>query len=676
MDWQIGQPPSEPLGAPVFMGGHISNLSATSPTSTLHRLGYETVSFSLKERERVAKQARLERAALDSFSAELIMSEVGTSYIATAELTPPEGSCVPKDTELDKLATYVKTHTELYHRHITRFMSTPLKEACATYRGVYYTPEKMMQLPECERIHLLLQSSEDHPDWWMLPDTDAAGYNYTDPTLAKMYGFDDMLDDIKGDFRIARIHGQALVQVLVQANVFRRRIDEMGDLRNFVTDLADAKHRTSIALNYQAAGTDQVAMQSAIDMADFRRMDTAWVQNARNHLINRLKFLALAKSKTNEMLTKVRLISNERRAECETMQKDRVDEGQLDASTSHILNIIVTVDQWMPIIDELSASTASRLMVVLRGIVAWRTEAYTPIITYLATRFPRLHIFVIPGTLPHNIASTDGVGQIYVNRQLGVGVSIVSSRLRKNLREEEEVTTKLVTEALDRGEELDLKKNPRANLKLAAHQVRLLRKDDMGYAMNECKTMLRDADLVPAHAQKRRVKNDGWKPTTVQISKVHQLHSIDIGSVWNVNGTVKLPSPEVTIELVHEDTGERVIPGDPYGGMEPERWLMNTMRDKHSISVPQRSSLPNDAEEMGGSRLTYGAMALFWAKCLTSFQEGARFKIRARTQFRMTQTGTVVTLESYSAPFNFFATKRSKSATVGRKRKEPEKTHA
>ena len=691
MEWQIGEPPSAPPGPPVFPSGPVANLSVASPTSALRRLGAEAATFSPKERERVARQARLERAALESFSGELLLSEVGT-YLAPAERKPPAGCCVPKDVDIDKLVTHVHTHTELYHRRTAReptifdeFMRTALEEACATYRGVYYTPEKMMQLPEGERIHLLLQSSDDHPDWWMLPDTDAAGYNHQDSTVEKMYGFDATLTEIKGSYVKARQHGQALVQMLVSAKVFRRPVEELGErrdvggiygerVRNFVVGLADAKHRTRIALNYQAGGTDRGAMQTVIAMADFTRMDTAWVQAARSHLVNRLKFMAIAKAKTNEMLAKVREITVERRAECTAVQKKLVDQGYGDASASHIINILVTVDQWMPIIDELSASTASRLMVVLRGIAAWRTKAYAPIITHLSTRFPRLHIFVVPGTLPHNVTSGGTGGQIYANRQLGVGVSIVSSRLRKNVREEEETTTKLVTEALDRGEELDRTKNPRVDRKLAAHQVRLLRKDDLGYAINECKAMLRDADLVPLHAEQRRVKNDGWKPTTFQMSDVHQLHSVDIGSVWNATGKAKLGSPEVTIELVHEATGERVVPDDPCGGMEPERWLMNTMRDTHAISIPQRDSVPRNIEEVGGSQLTYGAMALFWPKCLTSFHEGARFKIRARSQFRMTNGGPVVTLESYSAPFNFFASKRSKSATVGRKRKELEKS--
>ena len=215
MEWQIGEPPSAPPGPPVFPSGPVANLSVASPTSALRRLGAEAATFSPKERERVARQARLERAALESFSGELLLSEVGT-YLAPAERKPPAGCCVPKDLDIDKLVTHVHTHTELYHRRTAReptifdeFMRTALEEACATYRGVYYTPEKMMQLPEGERIHLLLQSSDDHPDWWMLPDTDAAGYNHQDSTVEKMYGFDATLTEIKGSYVKARQHGQA-----------------------------------------------------------------------------------------------------------------------------------------------------------------------------------------------------------------------------------------------------------------------------------------------------------------------------------------------------------------------------------------------------------------------------------------------------------------------------------
>jgi hypothetical protein len=225
---------------------------------------------------------------------------------------------------------------------------------------------------------------------------------------------------------------------------------------------------------------------------------------------------------------------------------------------------------------------------------------------------------------------------------------------------------------------LDPNTNPAADPILVAHNRRLQANEDLGYAPLEDRVLLKDADLVPLDAEYRRVKNDGWKTTSTTLSNVHILESVDISNVWSADSTREMTSPEVTIELVYEATGKRVVQSDRHGGLTPERWLMNSMRETGKILLPNRSSMRPCGQHGNiciepSSGLTYGALARFSSSCLTSRHNGARFQIKASTEFRMTQNGALVSLEGKSAPFVFVSNKRSKSALVGRKRKADEK---
>ena len=451
------------------------------------------------------------------------------------------------------------------------------------------------------------------------------------------------------------------------------RVSSLSSNR-FISSRADALDRVVAALNYI---TDPDTNEKVIHLARFELMTREWNLNCRMLLMNRFRCLSMAGRQMELLRVTTDRIFAHRKRDAVVRQTDMISMGIQDATQTMIINMLTTVDMWMPIIDELDANTASALIVAIKSSSACRGTEYAPILVHLHTRLPRLHIFSIPGLLPHDTPVDNEPGRVYASHQLGIGIAIVTSELRKNVREREAKTSKLVADALDRGQELDLAKNPHAPAGLAVHYKRMQAKEDLGYAPDEARVWLKDASLIPSNSQYRRVKDSGWKACEHVLSETHQLKTVDIGPLWDITGTRLLPTPEIDIKLVFESTDDLVNPDIVHGGMIAERWLMNTYRKTGMIELPtwgtagfaQRYLSLSLRRPRGHGPGNYGALARFWSKSLSSQHDGKRFQIKATAKFRKKADGPLVTLEARSVPFVFFSCKRSKSPIVSRKRK-------
>lgn len=639
LGWNIGDSPTAPVaeGAGFLSVPLQAMASPNGPTA--RPWGTPPTTSSAQAREKANKRALLERGSLDSLVSDVIFSKFGKlipKEVLLKEAKPLQ--MVMSTADLDLLHKYMEVRTELVHR--------------AT------------------------------------PETDLLGFEFEDEAYGTRHSLEAKFLDLDAAAETARGLTQSILSQLESADVFKRHMAEdvwsptshrsfpnVTPTSSFVNGFADAKTRIGAVVNAEPdVGLAAFVPPTATPMANMAIMTAEWRETLRTSLVARVCAVSKLHTGHREWRASVDRIYAERKRAGAATQQSLLQQGMAECTQSPLLNHLTMVDQWMPIADELGAWDASKLMIALRSTAPWRTDAYEPILAYIATRFPRLHIFTLPGEFPHKSLSGGAEGHLYANKQVKLGIALVSSTLRKNVRASWGPTTKLVEAALDNGEDLDPAKNPRANKKLVNHHKRLLAKEDLGYDPNEASVLLRDADLVPTHHQKRRVKNAGWMAKESVLSDNHQLRSVDIGTVWDVSGTVKRSSPNITVELVYETTGERVVPSHRHGGLEPERWLANTMRDTGAIELPTKGSI-NAANSWDipdpRNRSVYGSLAKFWPKCLTSDHDSSRFQIKVSTQFRMSPTASIVTLETKSAPFVLLATKYSMTAVVGRKRTAP-----
>lgn len=382
------------------------------------------------------------------------------------------------------------------------------------------------------------------------------------------------------------------------------------------------------------------------------------------------------------------------------------------ATGSLLLEIVfATVDQAKPLIDRLEVNDAIHMNQVLRGARYATKEGNgdTLVLDMLRERLPHLHIHVVEGTFPHKLDAV-GAGAVYADKQIGLCLSVVTPHLRSALREkrlaERYAPPRTNEEAQAMGARL--RANPeltRAGVDAERHEQLVRDGYDFGTNVDEEWLFARDADLghpntFRSSAKPRRVKDNGWHKLKIKPNDEMYTQTNDPTKIWHA-------PPKLSITLINADTNEPVVPGHDYGGLVPERRL-KAMGAPHLVAnsggtwpahrhsqmfgrdyqtqrsfskIPdgllsaQQQRQPRFLDDARPTTFAQATLCKFWPKCLASEQQGARFKIRvtAKGIMHMRLQGEVtsneVALTAETAPITFYSNSRSKSTARGGKRK-------
>lgn len=674
--WNIGAAPTLDIPVALFLGedpfmgfmdafgAHAETETAllspgTPSTPTLHRFGSigGAPTFSAAERTKREQRAQLERQAVTAFA-----MEVCAIHIPTSNGGRPNTQMLPERFDQSQLTSSEAIAT----KHTTRFRNacdlaaraSPgqatngewFDAACNTYFGKYIGHrEAMLKVLPADRIALrscvpkqrdmngmeieVPEGYEDPNEWWYEPDYDGVGYVMRgdlgvygrgldiDATSATMVS--EMAEAVKLSAR--------MWNMLHDRGVFRQQGAD-GRFRNHVNNTEEAREAVQVATQCEPGRMPPppgVAIQQQF-CTDMRHL-----------LVARFKAVARSRAAYRSINHQVKLMQEERAARY--------------GKVSLFMETFVTIDHLKPIIEDLGPSDASTLLVVLRCA---RLTDYD-ILSLLRSRLPRLHIHIAPGMFPHEI-KTGGEGYVYADTQLQVAVSFVTSRLRQRIREDHLLTDDLTQE------------------KYIVPEKDYGTATDPGYITQEGTIMALAADRTDPKASQRRIKHNGWTDVVTRTSDELQLRTADPLKYFE-------KAPRVGFMLVHADTGEPVVPDTLYGGLEPEKWLkatggrMRLCEDRRTDAARYSSRwsnwhMPSDYEHE--RRQCRAILARFWPKCLSSVNDGGKFKIVVRCTgvAKGSSPPREITLVSESAAVTFVSNKRVGASGVGTrkpKRKEP-----
>lgn len=578
----------------------------------------------------------------------------------------PAESLVPPADYADRVRRTVEVHMDLGQRaeHEVKY-SESFNWSCARLLGATVSKDDVEAMPAEARAQIVNGSrGEDAVDWYYRP-MPASTYESIMCGMREGHDTEIALERLEGYVAEARSQNDRIWTELRRSGLFQLGPPSpppgavgLPAFQQFPTTSSDS---TTSPMPVVRSAEDVRARLRA--MVNGQPPHTGAATPSLDS-INELRRIMLDRYWANRKAREIARALTKTAHECSTKRRAG---GRCMLLATH-----ATIDQFKPLLDELSAPDAAAFGRVLLG--ARVPDSDGDIFKYVRTRYPMLHIYVADGHFPHHI-DPSGVGHVYKEKQLGICIGYVVNHhrdvLRRKARADQAAKDDDISNALVLPPERE-----------RARQ-RALAGDDAGREAGEDLIRVHDADLHHPSLQRlrRRVTRNGWKLVNVKTQESFQRVTVPVEEAFYA-------SPRLTITLVHADTGKPVVPGHPHGGLEPDRWLVPVKGETVLCDEPDdygRHAFPRDGEgsmvqlvgngqSFTNSHSNIGTYAKFWPACLTSEHEGRRFKVIA--------TGTVATLDKYgnkgkdlelraeSAPVVFYSNKRAKSTIVGRKRKE------
>ena len=598
--------------------------------------------FSKLERQQRDAQARLEREALDQMISEIVIMmtsarwgsgprDVHTGYfhLQPGDMQRNLAKCAATEehsNEIERPVAYSCNIAQRSSKDETVRAGVAFEYACRCWRGRVVAEEGL-------QAHLLSALGakyvrNPYGSGYLVgnPTGDPGGarwpYCSTDYPWGEGWDLDEEINSMMTAIEMAQFYRRKIVESLKVHETFKKMHD--GSCKAFCAHSPD---EVSSKMNDEINGVGQHFPDQSEDLRTWilRRYDQSM--------------------KAKRIATKIQEMCGD------AIQNRR---AELEDGSSLLLSVVTTVDILKPIIDDMKPTEASRLYTVLRCARVQDDDMFK----LLSTRMPRLHIYTIYEMLPH-ARRPNGVGILYRDRQIKVPIGMVTSRMRSRIRYE----------------------NPHINPVGVAEMIEEEHYGtdrDPAYKWNEGRVILLDGDRTDRNNfTPRRVKNYGWNQVDYDLDPDHQLK-------LECHDKYFTEPPVVTCELVHADTRLGVAPNDPYGGLEPERWL-KTIQGKmryepspegsaYTTSNPNRNPWVRPPEEDTRAHLRCpegGILGRYNITCLTSEHEGAHFRIKVTMQGKSCRSmgAETLILTAETAPMVLVSNKRASEVKGVKKRK-------
>lgn len=564
--------------------------------------------FSRKERSDREAQARLEREALSEMVSEVV--------VAMTAQSPPYFQLSQEEMQrhLQKTAAHAE-HTKAIEHPVgysCNIAQRSLKDAtcssgpafmyaCRSWRGRVVSKD---ELQNCDPLLSAGAKLNPFGSGYLVGTPGTMGWPYRPDEYpwGEGWDIDDDLETLEAVVNLARNWNLRAMNILRDHATFKQRID--GQLFQF-----------------RASGPEEIRSK-LIDELDHRGAAFPdQVEDLRSYLLKRYEESMKAKRVALQITSKCQRAID--------LRKNETEDG-----SSLLLSVVTTVDFLKPIIDDMNPTDASRLLMVFQCARVEDAQMYTE----LRKRLPRLHIYTVRDMLPH-ARRANGLGVIYRDKQIQIPLALVTSRMRSRIRYD----------------------NPHINPVGVAEMIEeqhYMTARDPAMRTREDEIILLDGDRTHRDAVTRRIKNNGWNEVKYDLDPDNQLTLVP-------HATYFRDAPTVNVRLVHAESFEPVVPNDPHGGLEPERWLRaagGVMRyESKTANSGYRSNrdpwfVPLNLQDKRNG----GIMGRYYARCLTSEHEGRRFCIQ------ITMTGpskrdprNMLTLKTETAPMVFLSNKRA-----------------
>ena len=630
--WNVGAAPTDPAGGlsydgvtSLFMealgGSSLGDVMAEVPPVVRPRAWGtvdRTLSASPGATQRALNTARLEREALISLCKEVLVSPVAVDVPNRPNRPAVKSYIVPASNSIDALLREMKYKCEISERAAyAPALSEQFGDATRCLRGTYYTTAGMQALASSDRLACVLHSSESTPDWWLYPAVEGGFHKYDNADrmlYGRMQGVEKVIERMRDELKQTRALTDELMVVIFEAPWV---------MLPTLAEEAPASWR-------KCRITDEDTFQQRL----------VAVLNGDNAMIPEA-FVAKLRKMITDRCYKLRGIFSE--AICLRRQANVSVTRRRAVGHSRLLETLTTVDLMKPMIDMLGPADASCFYRVLRCA----NYADADVLAVVRARYPHLHIYVSPGAWPHRVVA--GEYHVYARKQLQISVGLVTSRLRSGVRssakkeaerqrDERPVNEPTFNVYDNSGTYADRERRRMAYVtefrkwNLGTKAKEKLEQDfDFGYADGEAKIRVRDSDMCNPEST-RWVNGGGWNLVDVELDEELQLNTIDPGQLF-------LEPPELSLTLVNADTGQPVVPGHKYGGIEPEKHLYaagkifmqcgsETSFGTAAVTVGWR---PDDGKKMPRAMRTMvsniATRIKMWPTCLSSQRKGVRFKI-------------------------------------------------
>ena len=595
--------------------------------------------------------------------------------------------CMPQCSIIDQWHKHALNVFGVDQRSSSAYASRACWDAIATYKGRQYTNEEMLQLPQEKRINLTpvydevndgdtgVVSQEKRVAYWMdimhnvdkrsLPEgvyvlADDAFNSY--PRRAR--NMRNQIDAVKRDVRSGKDAMAQLKCMLIRMRCFEKSstcwVPSMVDWPNGAGFTASTfktcggvKHTT---ITYAHSREEMLEVLRGIINPQFgaSTREVGQARNIRTWILQHHYSLASMEERRKQINDIEKSVVEHRHARGLEM----LNAGY--PTCSPMLNTLIGVDLWQGVFEFLDAPASACFMRVFIGAadrINGRLSPDADIMTQLRGRLPHLHIYSVPGCFPHRMEGSDS--HILSNRYLEICIGLVESRPRSIVRAERIAAGYLPPLTPDEIKKADAKLDAGQTTRFVLDErfTKLVADGyDFGYDKHEQNLRVISADMVARNSNRslrqRRTKNEGWSIRSSTLNCNLKYTTVDTARLFS-------GQPKLTLQLVHDDTGEVADTNASYGGLVPDKWLME-------VNMIPLSTSPKCWCHVSELDKNVATLVRVRPSVLTSSHNGARFRIVVKATGTHRKNGTTITLSTSSQPLTCYSDKRTKSTTVGR----------